>query len=158
MSSNWILMPGNRSFIMGQGLVELDVLVAREFGLTLGQLQEMYRSQFYVLRSYEADTWYDRSGRIVFTNSKGLVAVGLPRSKKKGDAKPCWNDVKHMSEEAGYAGSDAITQVVIDDTLPGGPYEKTIVYQAPWGRCDREKDYEVAWRHFAERLGVEGHS
>ena len=28
---------------------------------------------------YERDTWYDITGRIVFTNSKGLVGVGLPR-------------------------------------------------------------------------------
>ncbi len=31
----------------------------------------------------------------------------------------------------------------------------SIVYQAPWIRCDREKDYEVAWKHFAERFGKE---
>ena len=28
--------------------------------------------------------------------------------------------------------------------------------RAPWVRCDREKDYEVAWKHFAERFGKEG--
>jgi predicted nucleotidyltransferase component of viral defense system len=28
---------------------------------------------------YERDTWYDITGRIVFTNSKGLAGVGLPR-------------------------------------------------------------------------------
>ncbi len=43
---------------------------------------------------------------------------------------------------------------LIDDTLPGGPREKTVVYQAPWIRCDREQDYAVAWKHFAERLGT----
>jgi hypothetical protein len=105
------------------------------------------------MRHYESDTWYDRSGRIVFTNSKGLTGVGLKRGKTKGDANPCWNDVQHMAEEAGYTASDTVTQVVIDDTLPGGPREKTIVYQAPWVRCDREKDYDVAWKHFAGRFG-----
>ena len=122
-------------------------------GLTLEQLQAIYRVQFPVMRYYESDTWYDRNGRIVFTVSKGLPGVGLPRTKKKGDPNPCWNDVKHMSEEAGYTGNDTVTQVVIDDTLPGGPREKTIRYEAPWIRCDREKDYEVAWKHFAERFG-----
>ncbi len=134
-------------------LVEIDVLVAMALGLTLEQLQTMYRVQFPVMRYYESDTWYDRNGRIVFTISKGLPGVGLPRAKAKGDPNPCWNDVRHMSEEAGYAGNDTVTQVVVDDTLPGGPREKTIVYQAPWIRCDREQDYEVAWKHFAERFG-----
>lgn len=133
-------------------LIEIDVLVSMALGLTLDQLQTMYRVQFPVLRSYEADTWYDQNGRIVFTNSRGLVGVGLPRTKKKNDPQPCWNDVKHMSEEAGYTGNETVTQVVEDDTLPGGPREKTIRYQAPWFRCDREKDYEVAWKHFEERF------
>ena len=46
-----------------------------------------------------------------------------------------------------------VTQVKMDDTLPGGPREKTITYQAPFIRCDREQDYEVTWRHFEQRFG-----
>jgi len=134
-------------------LVELDVLVAMALGLTLEQLQTIYRVQFPVLRDYERDTWYDRNGRIVFTNSRGLTGVGLPRTVPKGDPGPCWNDVQHLTAEAGYAGSDTVTQVVTDDTLPGGPREKTLVYHPPWIRCDREQDYAVAWRHFAARFG-----
>jgi hypothetical protein len=139
-------------------LVEIDVLVSMALGLTLDQLQTIYRVQFPVMRQNEADTWYDRKGRIVFTNSAGLRGVGLTRSGKKGDENPCWNDVKYMAEELGYTGSDTVTQVVMDDTLPGGPREKTIIYQAPWVRCDREKDYEVAWKHFAKRFNTEGNA
>jgi len=134
-------------------LVEIDVLVSRALGLTLEQLQTMYRVQFPVLRSYEADSWYDQNGRIVFTSSRGLTGVGLDRKAKKGDPNPGWEDVRHLAEEEGYAGSETVTQVVADDTLPGGPREKTIVYQAPWVRFDREADYAVAWRRFAERFG-----
>ncbi len=137
-------------------LVEIDVLISMALGLTLEQLQTIYRVQFPVLRSYEADTWYDRNGRIVFTNSRGLVGVGLNRTTSKKDPNPCWNDVQHMSEEAGYTGNETVTQVVMDDTLPGGPREKTIVYQAPWVRCDREKDYAVAWEHFTKRFAEQG--
>jgi len=130
-----------------EALVEIDVLVAMGLGLTLEQLQTMYRVQFPVMRMYEADTWYDMNGRIVFTNSRGLVGVGLPRkrSKKYPDG-PYWDDVKDMT-------SGTVTQTVMDDTLPGGPYEKTITYVAPWVRCDRERDYAEVWAHFEERFG-----
>ncbi|MGD9973468.1 MAG: helicase-related protein [Desulfatirhabdiaceae bacterium] len=60
-------------------LVELDVLAARTLGLALAELQTIYRIQFPVLRQYEADTWYDQKGRIVFTCSKGLPGVGFSR-------------------------------------------------------------------------------
>ena len=98
-------------------------------------------------------------GRIVYTkNSGGLPGVGLARKAKRGDPNPSWSDVEHMSEEAGYTGDETITQTMIDDTLPGGPRETTITYHAPWVRCDRERDYEIAWDHFARRFGLEGHS
>lgn len=116
-------------------LVELDVLAARELGLTLEELQTIYRIQFPVLRGYEADTWYDRKGRIIFTNSRGLNGVGLSR--------PEWNEVKGMK-------SGTVPQTVTDTTLPAGPVERTIVYEAPFTRCDREQDYATVWAKLDE--------
>jgi hypothetical protein len=114
----------------------------------------VYRSQFYVLYQNEADTWYDQNGRIVFTNSRGLTGVGLPRARSASYPEgPYWNDVQHLSQESGYTGQETVTQVTQDDTLPGGPREKTLVYQAPWVRCDRERDYAVAWAELGGRLG-----
>ena len=142
-----------------RALVETDVLTARALGLTLDELVALYRVQFPVMRQYEADTWYDANGRIVFTASKGLPGVGLPRKAAKGDT--CyslrtpktdhtdiavgWEDIRHLSE-------GTITRRVFDDTLPGGPLERTLEYHAPFDRCDREQDYRVAWNAFMERL------
>ncbi|NOY93752.1 MAG: class I SAM-dependent DNA methyltransferase [Deltaproteobacteria bacterium] len=139
--------PLRTDYARRQALVEIDVLVSMALGLSLEQLQTLYRAQFYVMRGYEADTWYDRKGRIVFTNSKGLVGVGLPRKAKKGDPTPGWEDVQHMQ-------SGSVERTLLDDTLPGGPRERTITYQAPFDRCDREQDYETAWAHFEQRFAT----
>jgi hypothetical protein len=98
------------------------------------------------MRSYEKETFYDRNGRIVFTNSRGLVGVGLKRKRAKGDSVPGWDEVSGM-----ITGS--IHRPIKDDTLPGGLQDRVIVYEAPWVRCDREADYRQAWAHFGARFG-----
>ncbi len=122
-------------------LVELDVLVARELGLTLEELQTIYRVQFPVMRQYEADTWYDQNGRIVFTNSKGLPGVGFPRNAKPKDGDPIgWNDFKDTLQPG-----ETISRTITDNTLPTGPVDRTITYEAPFTKCDREQDYAMVW-------------
>jgi hypothetical protein len=120
-----------------QALVEIDVLAAMALGLTLEELCTIYRIQFPVLRQNENDTWYDQNGRIVFTCSKGLPGVGFSR--------PEWNDIKDMQ-------SGTVSRTIMDDTMPGGPKERTITYIAPFDKCDREKDYATAWAEFEKRL------
>ena len=120
-----------------QALVEIDVLVAMALKLSLEELQTIYRVQFPVMRQYEADTWYDQNGRIIFTNSKGLPGVGFSR--------PEWEDIKELQ-------TGTVERTVQDDTLPSGPVERTITYHAPFDRCDREQDYATVWAEFARRF------
>ena len=143
-----------------QALVEIDVIAAIAFSLTLDELCALYRVQFDVLNQYERDTWYDRKGRIVFTASRGLVGVGLPRKKRKGDAcygirtdRRCEDDIALGWEDIRDLKHGVVTRTKMDDTHPGGPFERTIEYHAPFDCCNREEDYRTAWAAFEERLG-----
>ncbi len=64
-----------------QALVELDVLVAMALGLTLEELIDIYRFTFPVLKSYEDDTWYDQTGRVVFSAKKAYNKISLTRDE-----------------------------------------------------------------------------
>lgn len=145
-----------------QALVEIDVLVAQALGLTLEELLTIYRVQFPVMRQNEADTWYDQIGRIIFTPSKGLVGVGLPRTARKADLKNGfrfsvdspdwkggggeelaigWDDVKHLQ-----TGTVSVT---FDDYTRSDEGERrTVTWLAPFIKPDREDDYKVAWAFF----------
>ena len=100
----------------------------------------IYKIQFPVLQSYEADTWYDANGRIVFTNNRSLTNVGFARQEWE-------NGIK------GAPAGQKFYRTITDDTTPGGPVERTIEYVAPFDRCDREQDYETAWKYFKEIYG-----
>lgn len=157
LTENWTKdTPLRTDFERRQALVEIDVLTAMATGMTLDQLKTIYRLQFAVARQYEADTWYDANGRITFTNNRSLTGVGFSRPEwentgavqpvRRGDAP--WDGVmKHAS--AGYV----FARTIMDDTMPGGPVERTIEYVAPFDRCDREQDYETAWKFFEEKYG-----
>ncbi len=126
-----------------QALVELDVLTAMALGMSLDQLKTIYRIQFPVLQSYEAGTFYDANGRIVFTINRSLIGVGVDRST--------WENTLQQLKPG-----ETYRKTYMDDTQPGGPVERTIEYVAPFDRCDREEDYETAWKFFSEKHGKVG--
>lgn len=132
-------------------LVEIDVLVAQAFGLTLDQLIEIYRIYFPVLQENEAGTWYDQNGRIVWTCSKGLPGVGYLEPNKKGEMKsPGRKAWEKLLEEISKrpAEEQILTCTAIDDTQPGGPREVMRTFQGPFTKCDRVEDYKRAWAFF----------
>ena len=97
------------------------------------------------MQQYERETYFDMNGRIIFTTSKGLTGVGLPRKGNKAKGIIGWEDVQGME-----TGTVEVT--VEDDTLPDGPIGRTIIYQAPFVKCDRVQDYCTAWNHFLVAL------
>lgn len=132
-------IPIKSEYARRQALVELDVLVSMALNMTLEQLKTIYRIQFPVLQSYESDTWYDANGRIVFSN-RGMGELTFKR--------PEWeNGIK------GAPAGKKFYRTITDDTMPGGPIQRTIEYVAPFDRCDREQDYETAWKFFEEKYG-----
>ena len=142
LSSEWTQNVALRNdYARRQALVEIDVITSIGLSLSIDELQTIYRVYFPVLKQNDDDTWYDQNGHIVFTKSKGLPGVGFSRKE--------WNEIKDMKE-------GTVERTIIDDTLPGGPRELTIVYHAPFDRCDREQDYEIAWKEFEQRFKEKG--
>ena len=170
LTSTWTRHCALRSdYARRMALVEIDVLVAQALGLTLEELLLIYRVQFPVMQGYERDTWYDIAGRIVFTISKGLVGVGLPRKGSRATPKTRIRTPDGKTREGNFGWEDlykdgtflvpdgtVVTQWVIDDTLPGGPRTVERTYTTPFARANREDDYRTAWAFFqsADQIGA----
>lgn len=117
-----------------QALLELDVIVTKALGLSLGDLLLMYRVSFPTMRKYDADTYYDQNGRCVFSAKSGESYL----SRKE------WESIKDMPSGE---FKKTITETVFSDT----PTERTIVYKAPFFKKCREDDYREAWEMLEKR-------
>ncbi|MFY0538989.1 Eco57I restriction-modification methylase domain-containing protein [Nannocystis pusilla] len=121
--------PLRTPFARRQALVELDVLAALALGLSLAELLAIYRLQFAVLQQNERGTWYDRRGKVVFSDNILLADLGLGRRQ--------WQPI--ADARAG-------------DLLPPWACDALGPYVPPFDRCDREADLRRAYEHFAARL------
>lgn len=137
--------PLRNHFERRQALVEIDVLAAMSFGLSLEDLEFIYDIQFPVLRQNEDDTWYDQKGNVVYSVSLCKKGVGVDRTT--------WNTIR------GEQLSDNIYQGVTSSYIHTIPVEKSelyggeqVTYYAPYTRCDRIADYRRAWAYFKERF------
>ena len=137
--------PLRNHFERRQALVEIDVLAAMSFGLSLEDLEFIYDIQFPVLRQNEDDTWYDQKGNVVYSVSLCKKGVGVDRAT--------WNTIR------GEQLSDNIYQGATSSYIHTVPVEKSelyggeqVTYYAPYTRCDRIADYQRAWTFFEERF------
>lgn len=137
--------PLRNHFERRQALVEIDVLAAMAFGLSLEDLEFIYDVQFPVLRQNEDDTWYDQKGNVVYSVSLCKKGVGVDRVT--------WNTIR------GEQLSDNIYQGATSSYIHTVPVEKSelyggeqVTYYAPYTRCDRIADYRRAWAYFEERF------
>ncbi len=136
-----------------QALLEIDVITALSLKLTFEDLVYIYKSTFGTTQKYEADTWYDANGRIIFSVN-GDSNLKLPR---KGNAKQGirgWEDIRgeaitdEHSNIIGYQGTTPTYTHTINPTkseLYGGQKQ---TFVAPYTKCDRIDDYRTAWAHF----------
>lgn len=132
LSDQWSqTSPLRNYFERRHALIEIDVVSAIALGLTMEQLVLIYNVQFPVLQQNEDDTWYDTTGNIVFTCSKGLTGVGLDR--------PIWETIRDLKAGQSYE------HTIEKSELYKG---KIVTYYAPFDKCDRVEDYKTAWAHF----------
>jgi hypothetical protein len=121
--------------------IEIDVIVAQKFGMSLDQLVDIYRIYFPIVDQNEAATWYDRKGQIVWTASKGLPGVGWLNEKGKSPGRKDWDALL-------ASAPPELRCKALVDFLPGGPREVERTFEGPFDTCDRVRDYRRAWTYF----------
>ena len=108
-------------------LVEIDVLVAMELGISIDELAVIYRAQFPVLRKYEDTNLYDVHGRKVPSEMNRLFE---------------------------RVGEDGMT--LEDRTWVHPQSHVEYVFEFPFSSFDREEDMRAAYEKFSRMLEDHG--
>jgi ribosomal protein L24E len=108
---------------------------------------ELYRSHFGLLDENERGTWYDQDGRIVWTYSKGIAALGWRDARGRKPTEADWT-----ATYAKMSQGETLEHDLTIDFLPGEAKAARRVYRAPFTICDRETDYRRAWAFFESNL------
>ena len=125
-------IPLRNSFERRQALLEIDVITSLALGLTIEELLNIYIIQFPVLRSYEEFTYYDKKGKVIYTNNnQGLKSIGLDKED--------FLSVKENKD------GELVKRTVTKSEMY---YGNEITYYPPFNKCDRVEDYKRAWAHF----------
>jgi hypothetical protein len=117
-----------------QALLEIDVLVAIQMGISIDELIQIYSIQFPVMKSYEDADQYDTKGR------------RLPNTTRKDPG------AKELREA--LKNHDGKSPVEVSWEIDNGNQTVTKTFYPPFQHVDRIEDYKVAYRVFEERLGL----
>lgn len=127
-----------------QAMLELDVIIAMALGFSLEDLIFVYTNTFATTQKYEADTWYDANGRVVFTVS---TENDLDLDRKT------WEVIRGTKNgELTYDGSEPSYSYTIAEKNSEVYAGQEITFAAPYTRCDRIADYCRAWAHFEKQF------
>lgn len=120
-------------------LIELDVLTAMSFGLSLEELIYICSQYFQISMKFDETTWYDINGMIVFSARNSDLSL----------SRKIWEEIRgEQIDENTYRGTSPTHTHTIDPAkseLYGGQQQ---TFVAPYTRCDRIADYRTAWAHF----------
>ena len=100
------------------------------------------------INAFRQDAWTrqdprlpNANGRIVFAPSKGLPCVGLHRASYALTTPEDTKEGVALAREHVRGLEGTITRDVTDDTHLGGPFERQMVYCAPFDSRPRQADY-----------------
>lgn len=118
-----------------QAELELDVILALGFGLSVDELIQIYFVQFSALVEYEKVDEYDARGQ------------RLPNTKRK--------DAGGKRLREARAVHDGVSPLTVSWEIDNGNQTVTRSFYPPFRHVDRIEDYRTAYCVFAERLGIE---
>ncbi|MBM9592366.1 hypothetical protein JWG41_18120 [Leptospira sp. 201903075] len=118
-------------------LLEIDVLVAMGMGLSLEQLQLIYRLQFGVSQQYERVDQYDSKGR------------RLPNTTRKD---PGGKELREAIKARTADGSEVTTPITIKYPIDGGTHMEEKTFYPPFVGVDRMEEYRIIWQGMKDRV------